>query len=329
MIIKTSIPRTAASKPPVLVLALMGMFLFISPAAGGNYFTNDLGMKFVYIQPGTFMMGSNESAENVANNSDYSDKPGSVDRFLNEHPLHQVVISKPFYIQVSEVTVGQWRAFVAASRYKSGSEKEGWAWFYDAGQGRWIKKEGLFWDNPGFQQNDDSPVTCISWNDAQDFINWLSKRDKRLYRLPTEAEWEYACRAGTETPFYWGDKPDGQYANFADLTYSNISPQDEYVNKGVDDGQSYTSSVGTFLPNQWGLYDMSGNVWEWCSDWYGDFLSGIDTDPTGPSSGSHHVCRGGSWGNDAGSCRSAFRGRGASGSRYCNQGLRLCASAVR
>ncbi|MBN2688225.1 MAG: formylglycine-generating enzyme family protein [Deltaproteobacteria bacterium] len=211
-------------------------------------------MKFVLIPNGTFMMGSpsNESGRD------------------NDETQHRVTISKPYYLQTTEVTQGQWKAVMGS--------------------------------NPlHFRKGDDYPVEEVSWNDVQEFITKLNRKENtNKYRLPTEAEWEYACRAGNTARFSFGDDDSdlGRYAWY----FSNSSGE--------------THQVAQKEPNAWGLYDMHGNVWEWCQDWYGDYPSGHVTDQSGPSSGSDRVLRGGSWCNLAGLVRSAFRLRRNPGFRY-------------
>ena len=145
------------------------------------------------------------------------------------------------------------------------------------------------------KEGDDYPAANVNWHDAVEFCRKLSEKAGLEYRLPTEAEWEYACRAGTTTAYSLGDDASelGEYAWYSE------NPRDV--------GQEYAHIVGQKKPNPWGLYDMHGNVWEWCSDWHGDYPSGSVTDPAGPSSGSSRVGRGGSWLYEAGYCRSAHR----------------------
>ncbi|MEA1873152.1 MAG: SUMF1/EgtB/PvdO family nonheme iron enzyme [Bacteroidota bacterium] len=282
-------------------------------ATGGKAFTNSLGMKFVKIPSGSFMMGSSISPSEVV--SRYG---GKEEWFEREHPQHRVTISKPFYMQTMEVTVGQWRSFVEDTGYKTEAETGGAAYVWTGK--KWEKKEGAYWDNPGFGQNDNNPVTCVSWNDVQKFVKWLNRKEGAdKYRLPTEAEWEYAARAGTTTLFYTGNCLSTEQANY----------NGNYPGKGCSSGtyREKTIRVGTFSPNPWGLYDMHGNVWEWCQDWwYGDYLAGSVTDPEGPSSGSYRVLRGGSWSNRAWHCRSALRLGITPGDRSNNYGFRLVLS---
>jgi formylglycine-generating enzyme required for sulfatase activity len=177
---------------------------------------------------------------------------------------HKVGITKSFYMQTTEVTQAQWKAVM--------------------GMG----------NNPSNYSGDNLPVESVSWNDAQEFIKKLNEKEKLAgwtYRLPTEAEWEYACRDGSTTRFCFGDNECGldNYCWF-------------YENSDIK-----THPVGTKKPNKWGLYDMHGNVWEWCADWYGDYASSPVSDPKGPASGTSRVLRGGCWINCALNCRSAAR----------------------
>jgi formylglycine-generating enzyme required for sulfatase activity len=179
-------------------------------------------------------------------------------------------------------------------------------------------------------------VEKVSWTDAMDFCRKLTERERaagRLpagyeYTLPTEAQWEYACRAGTTTAFGYGNSEGSlyQYGNYCESSNTNdLSWKDTSHNDGYDK----TAPVGHYKPNAWGLYDMHGNVWEWCSDWYGDYPSGSATDPTGPNSGSGRVNRGGSWGLDASACRSASRLNFDPSDRLSGLGFRLALSSVR
>ena len=163
-----------------------------------------------------------------------------------------------------------------------------------------------------------NPVEQVSWDDAVEFCRKLSelpaeKKAGYVYRLPTEAEWEYACRAGTKTTYSFGDSDSGL---------------GEYAWYDKNSGNT-THPVGGKKPNPWGLYDMRGNVWEWCQDWYGDYPSGSVTDPTGSASGSIRVNRGGGWFLNSDVCRSAFRGRSAPGHRFNLLGFRVLRSSIK
>jgi formylglycine-generating enzyme required for sulfatase activity len=242
------------------------------------------GIEFVMIPAGSFMMGSEISAFEMARRHG-----GKEQWYEAEHPQHRVRITKPFYMQTCEITVGQWRLFIESTGYKTEVETRGGAVRW-TGQ-EWKKDPGYFWDNPGFQQAGSHPVTCVSWNDAQAFITWLNSKGGKEYRLPTEAEWEYACRAGSSGTFFFGD---------------DTAKLDAY-GWFWDNADNRTHPVGAKRPNNWGLYDMHGNVWEWCQDWYGPYSTGQKIDPPGPPMGSDRVTRGGSYGNEPFAARSSSR----------------------
>ena len=227
--------------------------------------TNSLGMNFVHVPFGNFMMGS---------------PAYEFDRDSDENQ-HRVTLTKGFYMQTTEVTQGQWKAVMG--------------------------------NNPSDFSNcgDDCPVENVSWNDVQEFIVKLNRKEGgSRYRLPTEAEWECAARAGSTTRFCFGDD------------------HDRLVEYGWYDTNSggKTHAVALKKPNAWGLYDMHGNVYEWCQDWHGDYPSRSVTDPTGPSSGSDRMDRGGGWGVNARRCRSADRDGYGPSVRYGILGFRLALS---
>ncbi|MBK8815872.1 MAG: formylglycine-generating enzyme family protein [Methylococcaceae bacterium] len=170
--------------------------------------------------------------------------------------------------------------------------------------------------NPSRFKGDDYPVENVSWYDANTYIDKLNSIKPELKLcLPTEAQWEYACRAGTQTPFYFGDQIDFNQVNFnSDYPYNN-SKKSEYRNQTV--------SVKSLPPNMWGMYEMHGNVWEWCNDWYGRYQTGTVTDPKGPNSGGRRVLRGGSWNRYGIACRSAFRFEASPEKDVGNAGFRL------
>ncbi len=180
----------------------------------------------------------------------------------------------------------------------------------DSTTGKFEFKAEYSWRNPGFEQTDEHPVVCVSWNDAVAFCEWLSRKEGKSYRLPTEAEWEYACRAGTSTRYWCGDDQEklAEVANVADATAKAKFP-DWKFSISASDGYVFTSPVGSFRPNPFGLYDMHGNALQWCADWYDKkyYEKSSADDPTGPSSGSSRVLRGGSWSDGPGDVRSAFR----------------------
>jgi len=235
---------------------------------GGARYTNSIGMEFVLIKPGSFMMGS---APEPFRPSD-----------RNETPQHRVVISRPFYLGRYEVTQAQWEAVMG--------------------------------NDPSQFKGRDHPVENVSWNDAQEFIRRLNAREGHArYRLPTEAEWEYAARAGSGAYYAAGDDEGA------------LSRHEWY------DGNSgeTTHPVGQKLPNAWGLHDMGGNVVERVQDWYDKeyYANSPETDPKGPADGSYRVLRGGSWAHDVVICRPAMRAYDSLDDRYDYVGFRLAFSA--
>jgi formylglycine-generating enzyme required for sulfatase activity len=294
----------------------------------------DLGggvkMELVLIPAGEFQMGSGESAEATAAffKKNYGKDLVQADWFKDEHPQHRVRITKPFYLGTCHVTRGQFRQFVAATAYKTDAEKAerpgavGW----DADKKAFGFKEKYSWRNAGFEQTDEHPVVNVSWNDAVAFCKWLSKKENKTCRLPTEAEWEYACRAGTTTRYSSGDDPEtlAKVGNVADATAKAKFPRWRYTIK-ANDGYVFTAPVGKFKPNAFGLYDMHGNAWQWCADWYGAeyYAKSAADDPTGPDTGVNRVLRGGSWDDRPYGARSAIRLRIGPGSRDFVAGFRV------
>ena len=266
-------------------------------------------VKFVRIDAGTFEQGS-PAAEGG--------------RQRNEGPVRRVTISQPFEMGVHEITNGQFRAFVEDTGYVTEAERdEGGGFGIDFATGRVEQRVGIDWRAPGFPgftPSDDHPVVLVSWRDAEAFCRWLSRREGRRVRLPSEAEWEYAARAGTQTPWWTGNDPSGllRAANVADASLAAKMPTAEWA-AGFDDGHPFLAPVGSYAPNAWGLHDMHGNVWEWCSDWYDGFEyeSGSVRDPQGPTSGPFRTIRGGGWFNGPHQQRSAQRIYFHPKFRYC------------
>ena len=258
--------------------------------------TNSLNMKFVRIEAGEFIQGSPLSASL---------------REDNEMP-HLVHITKPFWMGATHVTVGQFSEFVKATGYQTLAEKQGWAYgAWNVEENRWDKHNKGSWKDPSFEQGDDNPVVCITWHDAVAFCEWLSEKEGRTYRLPTESEWEYCSRAGTTTIFPWGDNPDdGEgWANGADATSEKADLFTLFPAFKWSDNYIYSSPVATFRPNAFGLYDMIGNVLQWCGDWFGDYPNEAVKDPSGPVKGQQRILRGGAFVYGPDRSRSAFRGR--------------------
>jgi formylglycine-generating enzyme required for sulfatase activity len=239
-------------------------------------------MDLIYIQPGTFTMGSPTS---------------ELGRGGNE-TQHTVTLTKGYWLGKYEVTQAQWKAVMGS--------------------------------NPSYWKGDNLPVEQVSWNDimgSEGFCAKLTAAEKaagRLpegyaYTLPTEAQWEYACRAGTTTALNSGKNLTQEYYNCPNLNE---------VGWYTSNSSSKTHVVGQKLPNAWGLYDMHGNVWEWCKDRYGTYPTGAVSDPTGPSVGFYRVFRGGGWGSNAGGWRSAFRGYYYPYYSHDSNGFRLALSLV-
>ncbi|MDR3173359.1 MAG: SUMF1/EgtB/PvdO family nonheme iron enzyme [Treponema sp.] len=257
----------------------------------------------VLVPAGSFTMGS---------------PPGEADRVGYQEESRRITLS-PFYLGKRELSIAEFRRFIEETGYRTSAEQAGGAYAYDESGGQWEFRAGADWRRPGFRQNDDHPVVNVSWFDALRYCNWLSEKEGLRpayaitgeefhwdpkaggYRLPTEAEWEYACRAGTAGPFSTGERISTAQANYnGAIPYSND-------NRGLF--RKTTTPAASLSPNPWGLYDMHGNVWEWCWDYYG--LSGEDEEgavnPPGPASGAHRVNRGGGWDSPAGELRSAAR----------------------
>ncbi len=251
----------------------------------------------VLIKGGTFLMG---------------DAKGEDD----EKPVHQVTVSD-FYLSKYEVTVADFKAFVDATGYKTVAEQAGQSYVWLGNN--WELRKGVHWrhDSKGniLHSGDyQHPVIHVSWDDAMAYCAWLSRTTGQTCRLPTEAEWEYAAGNGAKhTRFSWGPKPPGKkkVGNLADRAALSVISDTEVFPK-YDDGYAYTAPVGSFPPNKLGLYDMTGNVWEWCHDWYSDdyYDQSPAVDPTGPASGDKRVWRGGSWLNAEFASRITFRSYG-------------------
>jgi len=268
-----------AKKVSTTCFIFIAAMIFIS-FPGSNYgfektFTNTLEMSFVLIPSGTFTMGS----------------PTNEPHRGSSEVRHRVTISKPFYMQTTEVTVKQWHSIM--------------------GRRMMMFRQGA----------DNVPVTRVSWFDCMEFIKRLNKLGQGRYRLPTEAEWEYAARAGTSTAYSWGDTINCEKAMYGNNSLKDDVCQFYYRSIGLKMDQP--APVKTYKPNPWGLYDMHGNVWEWCMDWYGDYGEKPVIDPTGPESGNMRIRRGGSWFKYGYSCRSANRSFGHPATRYNTTGFRL------
>ncbi len=234
-----------------------------------------LDMEFVLIPAGEFMMGSTED-ELFGPPEEELTGPGEqsfarLERRKDDEHHHRVRITKSFYMQTTPVTQAQWKTVMA--------------------------------ENPSEFRGDGRPVERVSWDDVQMFLIQLNNKHGAKCRLPTEAEWEYACRAGTTTPFHFGETITSEQANFDSQYFS------WWVEDLVGDSPAETTPVRSFPPNAWGLYDMHGNVAEFCQDWYQKYYyheSPVD-DPKGPAGGEYRVVRGGAYGNEHGGVRASCR----------------------
>jgi formylglycine-generating enzyme required for sulfatase activity/tRNA A-37 threonylcarbamoyl transferase component Bud32 len=277
--------------------------------------TNALGMKLVLIPKGTFLMGSPE--DDPLRNS-------------NETP-HEVEISKPFYMGVYTVTVGEFRQFVEATNYRTEPETDGQGGGgYNAQTRDFGHGPEYTWRYVGWEQSDRHPAVNVTWNDAVQFCEWLSRKEAKVYALPTEAEWEYACRAGTTTRTYHGDAIEGlqQIANLADASLKAKADPVKYAVYSFrpwDDGYPFTAPVGRYKPNAWGLYDMLGNVFQWTADWYDGrpYSRAFARDPKGPDHGQKRIKRGTGWTSPITDCRAAMRVTRLPATRSAEAGLRV------
>ncbi len=279
--------------------------------AHGQTIVNSLGQTLVFIGPGEFLMGSTVAERGRSPGEDQ----------------HAVRLAKGYWIGVCEVTRGQFEAFVTATGYTTDAQLEDWSHGL-VSDGGWQQVKGLIWRDPGFTQTLDHPVVCVSRNDALAFCRWLGGREGRTYHLPTEAQWEYACRAGSQTAYNWGDEIAREHApaNVADTVWaSRFMAADGFA---LSDAHVYTSPVGVFPANAWGLFDMHGNAQEWCRDHYAPYGSRKDVDHRRPPSPdqadrSPYVLRGGSFASGPAAARSAHRDASPPHARFVTLGFRI------
>lgn len=244
-----------------------------------NIFTNSIGMEFILVEAGNFQMGAGENDS---------------DAFYFEKPQHEVKISKPFMLAKFEITQAEWEEVMGFNPFT-------------------LDRSNPYYNLPGMKERitkPDHPAT-VSWNDAQEFTKKLNEKEgHNRYRLPTEAEWEITCRAGTTTAYSFGNK---------------IVDLEKYAWYGEDFTNGGSHPVGQKLPNSWGFYDMHGNAWEWVSDWFDKdyYTKSLSIDPKGPESGSQHVVKGGSWHQTSTSWRSSFKKGYAPDYRGISIGFRI------
>lgn len=277
-------------------------------------FVNDLGMAFVLVPPGSFRMGSP------------ADEPGRGE----DEAVHEVTISRPFYLGKHEVTVGQFRRFVQAAKYTTDGEKRGGGHAHDD-KAVWKHRPGANWLKPGFAgpyaMEDKHPVVHVSHSDATAFCRWLQQQPrekgqpKGTFQLPTEAQWEWACRAGSGDRFWWGRDEDttGKAANVGDRTLKRVHPDWPRTVMPMDDGHAFVAPVGSYRANGFGLHDMLGNVWEFCATRAGPYPKEPVTDPEQGDPKRGFAVRGGGWSNIAKDVRCATRN--ADPPHFCHSNL--------
>lgn len=280
-------------------------------------YTVDLGggvtLELVRIPAGTFRRGSPD---------------GDSDAQGDEKPQREVTISRPFHLGKYEVTVAQFRAFVKATGHKTEAERDGeGGWGYNAAEKKFEgRKPQYTWQSVGWAQTDSHPVVNVSHNDAVAFCQWLAGKTEQKFVLPSEAQWEYACRAGTTTRYHGGDALEDLrgVANVADASYKEKYPASTR-STAWNDGYPFSAPVGRFGANAFGLYDMHGNVWEWCADWYKSeyYKESPAVDPPGPGAGANRVFRGGSFCYAPRYCRAARRYGDSASSRGVSFGFRV------
>ncbi|MCI5161192.1 MAG: formylglycine-generating enzyme family protein [Candidatus Electrothrix sp. AX5] len=309
--------KTRCILPGALFLSAL---LLVSVTQAADY-TNSIGMEFKSIAPGTFFMGSclysraDKERDNELKQQGLPPQgptcPAQVPEDKNaleeETPQHKVKIRKGFQLGIHEVTLGQFKLFLAALNDQERSK---------------IETEEFENTNT---HGDEAAVAAVSWEDAQTFIEWLNQKEGgEKYRLPTEAEWEYAARAGSKTIYFWGDTlekaPEYSWFNMEHADLLIWFPEGEFNKK-----ENFSHPVGLKKPNAWGLYDMAGNVWEWVNDKYSAtyYQNSPNVDPTGPEAGALRCFRGGSWYGSATNLRSAFRGLNVPTHRSDSLGFRV------
>ncbi len=283
----------------VLFLLLLSALTSASAYQVGESFRDCAACPEMVVLPaGEFMMGSPE---------------GENGRWDDEGPKHRVTIPKPFAVGKYEVTVGQFKAFIDATKY----ELRGICEIYESGN--WVLKADLNWKNPGFKQTNNHPVVCVSWDDAKEYVKWLSEETRGKYRLLSEAEWEYAARAGTTTAYHFGATISQEQANYDEMNNSTVE-------------------VGQYDCNAFELCDIHGNVWEWVEDcWHDDYTKAPadgsawsdGCDSVGDFAGINtRILRGGAWPSEEADLRSAVRFDGTTRLRDNETGFRVARTLI-
>jgi formylglycine-generating enzyme len=309
---------------------------------------NSIGMKLVRVPAGEFFMGSDESPESLAASFPQYERK-RLEELSDESPVHRVRITRDFFLGRHEVTIGQFRRFVEASGYVPESIADGTGGYgYNAAHAASTASRGeafegrdpkYSWQHTGFAQDDSHPVLNVTWNDAVAMAAWLSRREGKTYRLPTEAEWEYACRAGSSARYHPAQGAKGEtvavaghdpqsllaIANTFDAAALPFWSNWKAYALPSSDGHAFTAPVGSFAANAFGLHDMLGNAWEWTADFHDEtyYARSPVADPAGPADGSARVRRGGSWHTWALYARCSYRNWNAASTRYTLVGIRL------
>ena len=261
-------------------------------------FSNSVGMTMKLIPAGKFTMGS--PVGEVKHYEDESQRP--------------IELTIPYYMGSHEVTVKQFDEFVKNTNRDVSDNTYG----FSTATNTTVAGDEFSYKNPGWDQKENHPAVCINWHDAMEYCRWLSQKEDRVYRLPTEAEWEYACRAGTKTTYSFGNQDISQFANIAEQ-------KAWHSDNGPKDGFKFSSPVGTFKPNAFGLFDMHGNASEWCFDfWQKEYYKNSPIkDPKGPDSGKLRITKGGAFGNEAQLTRSATKIQTHPNDRFWSIGFRV------
>ncbi len=345
-------------KPFYFLMTLLALACSANAEKSPEKIQDSIGIRFRLVKAGEFRMGSVLDSGRAEFRAAFRNSPDPRP-YRHETPHHNVRLTRPFYVAVHEITVGQFRRFVKATNYRTTAEdnRKGIIGFSPptkeefkrTARKRPFQRDPKWnWKTPGFKQGEDHPVVGVSWKDANAFCKWISKREDKTYRLPTEAEWEYACRAGTSTWFSFGNQYHNRihrYANIANVELEKKHPDMAMrqwlidISRDPQDGFIYTAPVGRLYANSWGLHDMHGNVWEWCHDQYSATTyqqrpksrSGqqpvVTTDPINQRPqdphGNWRVIRGGSWCNGPPTTRSAVRAFFDANDSACYVGFRV------
>ena len=339
-----------------VLLVAAGILFTVAGAGAAEDLQNSVGMTFRLIDAGSYERGERDARRGFTKDHSSFNTEG------DESPPHPVVLTRPFYLATTEVTVAQFRRFVEATAYRTTAESDsrgavGWDPRSPADRPRYVAtfRDGdeFDWQHPGFEQAAEHAVVCVSFTDAKAFCQWLSEQEGLTYRLPTEAEWEYAARAGTKTYFSFGDSYRGTIQRFANI--GNVELEQAFpdrvrrqwlvdVVRDPADKHVFTAPVGSYESNPWGIFDLYGNVWEWCEDRYLDTAyaaferAGYQqvrkrainplNEKSWSDAGDWRVIRGGSWFNSPIQCRSSVRGYFEANEAACYIGFRVVRQAA-